>query len=161
MSSAERCERTESMVVYELRRAETAEDLAAMHRLRRDVLFARRGRAALYNDAHPDDAVANHLKFLLVLDGERIGTARLDLVQGVAKLRLVVIAAERQRQGHGAVMEQLIAGHAHRLGVTTLLVNSAPDAVGFYEKCGWQQELWDASELVGSASDCVQMAKYL
>ena len=74
-----------------------------MHRLRRDVLFARRGRAAIYNDDHPDDAVANHLKFLLVLDGEPIGTARLDLMQGVAKLRLVVIAEERQRQGHGAV----------------------------------------------------------
>lgn len=146
---------------YELRRATSAEDLAAMHRLRRDVLFARRGRAAIYNDDHPDDAVSNHLKFLLVLDGERIGTARLDLVQGVAKLRLVVIAAERQREGHGSVMEQLIAEHAHRLGITTLLVNSAPDAVGFYEKRGWQRELWDASELQGIASDCVQMAKYL
>ena len=146
---------------YELRRVTSAEDLAAMHRLRRDVLFARRGRAAVYNDDHPDDAVSNYLKFLLVLDGERIGTARLDLVQSIGKLRLVVIATERQRQGHGSVMEQMIADHAHRLGVTSLLVSSAPDAVGFYEKCGWQHELWDASELAGAASDCVQMAKYL
>lgn len=146
---------------YELRRAQTAGELAAMHRMRRDVLFAARGRAAVYNDAHPDDAASNYLKFLLMLDGEPIGTARLDLVQGIGKLRLVVIVPEHQGRGHGAAMEQLIAEHAYGLGITTLLVNSAPDAVGFYEKRGWQRELWDASELQGMASDCVQMAKYL
>lgn len=148
-------------MAYELRRAETAEELAAMHAMRRDVLFARRGRAALYNDAYPDDAASNHLKFLLVLDGEPIGTARLDLAQGAGKVRLVVIVPERQRQGHGTAMEQMIVEHAHGLGITTLLVNSAPDAVGFYEKRGWRRELWDESELQGLASDCVQMTKYL
>ena len=38
-------------------------------------------------------------------------------------------------------------------------VNAAPDAVGFYEKTGWHEESWDPEELVGIASNCIQMVK--
>lgn len=146
----------------ELKRVVTAEDWMAMHRLRLDVLFPpERHPGFVYDDAHPDDAAANHLKFLLLLDGQPIGTARLDLKGERAAVRLVAIAADRQRQGHGSVLEGLLTRHAYRLGITTLLVNSAPDAVGFYEKRGWQHEVWDPGELAGIASGCVQMVKYL
>lgn len=148
-------------MTYELKRVMSPEDLAAMHRLRRDVLFAARGRAHIYDDEHPDDAVLNHIKFLLVVDGEPVGTTRLDLKGERAAVRLVAIAADRQRRGHGRAMEDLVTRHAYKLGITTLLVNSAPDAVGFYEKCGWQRGVWDAAELAGIASDCVQMVKPL
>jgi hypothetical protein len=40
-------------------------------------------------------------------------------------------------------------------------VNSAPEAVGYYEKMGWERFVWDSSELVGLAADCVQMVKRL
>jgi hypothetical protein len=42
-----------------------------------------------------------------------------------------------------------------------LLVNAAPEAVGYYEKMGWAVYLWDAAELKGIAADCKQMAKPL
>jgi hypothetical protein len=58
-------------------------------------------------------------------------------------------------------MEQGLANHAYKLGITMLMLNSAPDAVGFYEKRGWQREVWDPEELSGMRSDCVQMVKYL
>jgi N-acetylglutamate synthase-like GNAT family acetyltransferase len=147
---------------YELRRVETPDDWAALHRIRREVLFAReRHPGFAYNDAHPDDAAANHIKFLLLLDGVAIGTTRLDLRGERAVVRLVAIATDQQRQGHGSVMEQALENHAYKLGITTLMVNSAPDAVGFYEKRGWQREVWDTEELQGIASNCVQMMKHL
>ena len=150
-------------MTYELRRVETPEDWAALHRIRREVLFTpeRHPPGFVYNDAHPDDAASNHIKFLLMLDGTPIGTTRLDLRGERAVVRLVAIVADQQRQGHGSVMEQALENHAYRLGITTLMVNSAPDAVGFYEKRGWQREVWDAEELQGIASNCVQMMKYL
>lgn len=147
---------------HELKRVETAAEWAAMHRIRRDVLFApERHPGVVYNDAHPDDVAANHIKFLLLLDGEPIGTTRLDPKGERAAVRLVAIVPDRQRQGHGSVMEQGLANHAVKLGITTLMLNSAPDAVGFYEKRGWQREVWDPEELSGMRSDCVQMVKYL
>lgn len=149
-------------MTYEMRRVVTPEDWAAMHRIRRETLFAPdRHPGLVYDEAHPDDAVANHIKFLLVLDGEPIGTARLDLRGETAVVRIVAIVAERRRQGHGSVMENALAQHAYKLGVTSLMLNSAPDAVGFYEKLGWQRESWDPEELQGTRSDCVQMVKYL
>lgn len=149
-------------MAYELRRVETAEDWAALHRIRREVLFAPgRHPGVEYNESHPHDAAANHIKFLLMLDGEPIGTTRLDLRGERAVVRLVAIVADRQRQGHGSAMEQGLINHAYKLGITTLMVNSAPDAGGFYEKRGWQREVWDAAELQGIASNCVQMMKYL
>jgi GNAT superfamily N-acetyltransferase len=149
-------------VTYQLKRVESLEDWAAMHRIRREVLFApERHPGFVYNEDHPDDAASNHIKFLLLLDGEPIGTSRLDLKGERAAVRLVGIVADRQRQGHGSVMEQALINHAYKLGITTLMVNSAADAVGFYAKRGWQREVWDAEELRGIAAGCVQMMKYL
>ncbi len=133
-----------------------------MHRIRRQVLFAPgRHPGVEYDEEHPHDAASNHIKFLLMLDGEPIGTTRLDLRGERAIVRLVAILADRQRQGHGSAMEGAVVRHAHRLGITTLMVNSAADAVGFYEKRGWQREIWDPEELRSIAVGCVQMMKYL
>ncbi|MDB5542224.1 MAG: hypothetical protein JWQ89_3951 [Devosia sp.] len=149
-------------MTHELKQVSSPEDWAAMHAIRRAVLFAPGRHPGIeYDEAHPHDLAANHIKFLLLLDGAPIGVVRLDLMGQVATVRLVAIVADRQRQGHGAVMEQLVTGFAWRLGVTTLRVNSAPDAVGFYEKRGWQREIWDPAELAGIAVNCVQMVKPL
>ena len=40
-------------------------------------------------------------------------------------------------------------------------VNAAGTAMGYYEKTGWHRHVWDASELVDLASDCIQMRKLL
>jgi hypothetical protein len=55
----------------------------------------------------------------------------------------------------------LVEDYACRLGLKTLLVNAAPDAVGYYKKMGWHACVWDEAELTGIASDCEQMTKSL
>jgi GNAT superfamily N-acetyltransferase len=72
---------------------------------------------------------------LLKLNRRPIGTARLDnLGDHKGVVRLVAIATDAQRQGHGRILSELVDDYALRLGLNTLLVNADPDAVGYYEK---------------------------
>jgi GNAT superfamily N-acetyltransferase len=73
----------------------------------------------------------------------------------------VAIAIDVQRRGHGRAPSALVENYARRLGLKTLLVNADPEAVGFYEKTGWEACIWDEAELTGIASDCKQMSKAL
>jgi hypothetical protein len=47
------------------------------------------------------------------------------------------------------------------LGMQTLYVNAASEAVGYYRALGWEPYEWDRSQLTGIASNCVQMRKNL
>lgn len=150
-------------MTLELRAVETDAEWAAMHDIRRRVLFApRRHRMKIdYDENHPDDRAENNVPHVLMLDEAPIGVARLDLKGDHAVVRLVAIEPGRQGQGFGAMMDKMLTEKAWQLGVKQLRVNAAPDAVGFYEKAGWRLETWDADELAGIASDCVQMVKDL
>jgi hypothetical protein len=91
----------------ELVQASSPEDWAALHDLRRSELFARM-EGVTYSADHPDDRAPNHFPLILKFRDQRIGTARLDLFEnGGAAIRLVAIARQEQRKGHGRVMEQL------------------------------------------------------
>lgn len=134
----------------------------AFHDIRRRELFEARGRPGIYNDNHPDDVADFAHPFVLELDGRIIGALRLDVLRaGRIALRLVAIAADEQAQGHGRAMSGLLETAARSLGGTELVVNAAPEAVGFYEKTGWSRFLWDPAELTGGASTCIQMRKLL
>jgi N-acetylglutamate synthase-like GNAT family acetyltransferase len=146
---------------YELVEVTADSDWGDYHSLRRRVLWEARGRSG-YNERHPDEHLAANHPLLLKLDGRSIGTTRLDNLgdrRGV--VRLVAIAADVQRRGHGRVLSALVEDYARRLGLRTLLVNADPQAVGYYEKMGWEAGIWDEAELTGIASDCEQMTKVL
>jgi len=147
---------------HELRPVASEADWQAMHTLRRTTLFSPERRPGfVYDDNHPDDRDPANIPYLLMADGRPIGMVRLDFRGDTAVVRLVAIAPDLQRQGHGTVLDRLVGDAARARGVRMLVVNSAPDAVGFYEKCGWTRHVWDAGELVGIAADCVQMRKAL
>jgi hypothetical protein len=146
---------------YELRPVRSADDWLNMHRIRRSVLFAPGRHSIQYDENHPDDRAEQNIPFLLLLDSRPIGVVRLDLKGTIAVVRLVAIVCEEQRKGHGRRLDSLVEAEARRRSVTTLRVNAAPDAVGYYEKTGWRQFAWDKSELVGLAEGCVQMTKQL
>jgi len=151
-------------LVYELRRVAAPEDWQAMHAIRRATLFVpgRHHDEIVYDDKHPDDHDPANQPFLLVLDGAPIGVVRLDRRGGAeGVVRLVAMAPERQRQGHGRAMSNLVDAEARRWGLGKLFVNAYEGAVGFYQHTGWMAESWDPGELVGAASHCVQMAKRL
>lgn len=138
------------------------DDWRSYHDIRRRVLFEAKGRVGVYQENHPDELKPGNQPLLLKFNDAAIGTTRFDRIgddQGV--VRLVAIILELQRKGHGRALSNLTEAFAIETGVSTLLVNSAPDAVGYYEKMGWSPFVWDPSELQGIASDAVQMRKEL
>jgi N-acetylglutamate synthase-like GNAT family acetyltransferase len=147
---------------YELIDVETGADWVAYHSIRRQELFESRGRYGIYDEHYPGDHGPGMFHLLLKLDGEPIGTARLDIRDnGTAVFRLVAITHTQQHRGHGRVMGGMIEERARQSGTHTLFVNAAQEAHGFYRATGWDDYQWDRAELDGRASSCIQMRKHL
>lgn len=137
-------------------------DWASYHAIRRQELFEAKGRFGIYDPNHPDEYAPWAHRYLLKLDGRPIGTTRLDVREGgVAIVRMVAVTASEQGRGHGRMLGQLVEDRARAFSSTTLYVNAAATAVGFYHRTGWVDHVWDPTELVGLASTCVQMTKAL
>jgi ribosomal protein S18 acetylase RimI-like enzyme len=147
-------------VGYTLVRVLTNADWTDYHSLRRSVLWDARGRTG-YEENRSDDRAAQNHPLLLKLHGQSIGTTRLDdFGNRTAVVRTVAIAPGLQRQGHGRQLSALVEAYARRRGILTLFVNAAQDAVGWYEKLGWEKCIW-SSEVLNADSEHVQMRKAL
>ena len=146
-------------MAYTLVEVTTESDWRDYHSLRREVLWEARGQSG-YDDRHADEYAPSNHPLLLRLDGRSIGTTRLDdFGDGSGAIRLVAIAAEMRRQGHGRVLSRLVGAYARRLGISALFVNAAPEAVSYYEKMGWEACVWDEAEPTGIAAGANQMWK--
>jgi len=131
----------------------------AYHDIRREVLFEARGQFGVYNEDHPDDrAAGNHAK-LLLHHGDAIGVIRIDISDNDAILRRVAIRFRVQRSGHGRALLSLAQEFAVAHGCGRLASYVAPDAVLFYEKCGFSIERESATGPSGHES--VFMTKHL
>ena len=143
---------------YFLKSVSSAEDWRAYHSIRKTVLFVDRD----YDEQHGDEYLPQHFPLLLMLGDTPVATVRLDLwTETSAVMRLVAVAPGEQNKGHGTALYEGLAQFAATKGVKQLLVNAAPEAVGYYSKLGFTSEIWDAAELEGVAQGCVQMSRTL
>lgn len=149
-------------MAYRLDVPATPSEWQAYHDIRRVELFENKGRFGIYDPDYPDELDPRNTR-LLLSDGDRpLGTARFDdSGDGTGIVRLVAVLAAEQGRGHGRAMQALLDAFAGARGIHTLYINAAPEAVGFYEKCGWHRHVWDSAELEGIAKDCIQMRKKL
>jgi N-acetylglutamate synthase-like GNAT family acetyltransferase len=146
---------------YELIEVADENEWRDYHAIRREVLWEARGRTG-YNNKHGDEYLPANHPLLLRLDGRAIGTTRLDdFGNGTGVVRLVAIVTDLQRRGHGRKLAEMVEAYARSRGMTRLFVNVAPDAVGYYEKLGWQRFSWDETELSGIAAGTIQMTTSL
>lgn len=137
LGTGEMLDRLPPVGSYDLVLVESAADQSAYHRIRRTVLFEARGRFDYIPDG-PEEIKEQNLSLIFKLDGQAIGTVRLDQKSdGRAIVRLVAIATDFQRRGHGTALLERVERLALSLGIRDLLVHSAPDAVGFYQKLGF------------------------
>ncbi|WP_244481577.1 bifunctional NUDIX hydrolase family protein/GNAT family N-acetyltransferase [Rhizobium sp. Root1203] len=144
LGSGEMLDRLPAIGRYDLSVAESSEDQSAYHRLRRTVLFEARGRFDYIQDG-PEEIKEQNLSLLFKFDGQAIGTVRLDQnPDRTAIVRLVAIAPDFQRQRHGTAMLERLERLALSLRIRELLVHSAPDAVGFYQKLGFSPYEFEA-----------------
>jgi GNAT superfamily N-acetyltransferase len=146
---------------YTFVRPDSNAEWAAYHEIRRRVLFVGRGRAGVYDDAHPDDLAPNNHPRLLSFQGTPVATVRLDHVPTLERgiVRLVAVDDSARGQGHGAVLMRQVESLALDLGCTQLVSNSAKHAVPFYERHGFTVEVWDADQ--PPRDDGVQVTKRL
>jgi N-acetylglutamate synthase-like GNAT family acetyltransferase len=140
----------------------TDADWRAFHEIREAVLWTARGKSG-YDRRHVDDYEVPANEPLLLKDGDRpVGVVRIDdFGNGTGAVRLVAVVTDVQGSGHGRALSNLWDARAREKGIRTLYVNAAPEAIGFYEKMGWERFVWDEAELAGIASDCIQMRKRL
>ena len=128
------------MAEYELVSPSDAGTWQVYHAIRREVLFEARGLFGVYDENRPDErAPGNHSKLLLVR-GAPVGVIRIDITGNDAIFRRVAIRPDVQRRGHGRAMLSLAEAFAAAQGCRRVLSHVAPDAVAFYEKCGFSSE---------------------
>jgi GNAT superfamily N-acetyltransferase len=109
----------------------------AYHRIRRTVLFERRGLFGQYDPNRPDELRIGNYPKLLAVDSNYIGVVRIDLSGDVARLRRVAIDEPWQRRGYGRALVELSEAFAWELGARRMESDVAADAVEFYLKCGY------------------------
>jgi len=119
-------------------------DWETYHRLRREELFDAKGRGGIYDANRAEEKLPNHFPLLLKFENRGIGTTRLDVRSDrTAVIRLVAIAKNEQGKGHGLELAKRVEQVAREKGTNRLLVNAAPEAVGYYEKLGYVRDDWD------------------
>lgn len=136
------------------------EHWVAYHGLRRKVLFEDRGRFSKYDSNHPDDRKPGNHPVILTCDGGAVAAMRIDIVPtaSFAIMRTVAVTTNHQRRGYGRILLSLAEKYALQHGSTAAVVFAAPEAVGFYSKCGYAPHTWDLEGAFGSGS---QMRKVL
>ena len=156
------CHRTQEVSLsYKLEIVTTDDDWLAYHRIRCAELFTARERAE-YDKHHEDEYKDNHFPLVLKFNEKIIGVVRLDLKPNqMAIMRLVAITKKEQSKGHGAVLAEKFILLAKSKGAKKIVVNSAKEAVIFYEKLGFYRQVWDEEEQNGIAKDCIQIVKEL
>jgi GNAT superfamily N-acetyltransferase len=112
---------------------------ATYHHIRRQVLFELRGRGSSYDADHPDEHRTGHYPLVLWADGAAVGVLRVDITGTVAIFRRVAVHPELQRRGYGRELLRLAEEFARGHGCTRIESHVDPDAVAFYQRCGFME----------------------
>jgi len=139
-----------------LRSPANKEEWEAYHDIRRKILFENRGLVNVYDENRPDEFKEGNYPLILVSDNRVIGVLRVDVEGRAAFFRRVAIVEDLQRQGYGKRMLAQAERFAVEKGCGIIHSSVNPEAVGFYEKCGYSR---DRSERPGEKS--VPMTKEL
>ena len=125
---------------HNLRRPQTRDEWDQYHSIRRRVLWERRGLYGVYDENHPDECTSTHHPFLLMYRDVAVGVIRIDIDGKQAVFRRVAVREDVQRSGHGRVLLALAEEFAREKNCDHLYSFVSPDAVEFYEKCGFRRD---------------------
>lgn len=135
--------------LYRLDQPSCDQDWQTYHGIRRRVFHLPRPDEPASPDCHA---------LLLFLEDQPIGAIQVDdLRNAAAALRFVAIDPPFQGGGHGRAMLERAEQFVRDLGCSTAVVYATPEAAGFYQTVGYDEEDWDAVCMAG----IVQMLKRL
>jgi predicted GNAT family N-acyltransferase len=119
----------------QVRRISAQADLAQAFAIRMRV-FVKEQRVPAEIELDRDDQRARH--FLARFDGRAVGTARLVLGQGKAKIGRMAVLKSYRRRGVGALLLQRAVAAAQRAGARAIYLHAQVAALGFYEAQGFR-----------------------
>lgn len=128
-----------------VRRAEGDDDIAACLALRRIVFIEEQG---VSEDLEVDGLDSACMHVLAARDGVPIATARVRILENVAKIQRVCVLPMHRGKGIGAaVMRFILTEVAAAPSVRTARLGAQIDALDFYRKLGFTPvgpEYWEA-----------------
>jgi predicted GNAT family N-acyltransferase len=98
-------------------------------------VFVREQRVPAEIELDRDDQEAMH--FLATQSGKAVGTARLVIKHGAAKIGRMAVLKSYRRQGIGAALLKRALVAARRLRAGKIYLHAQVAVVGFYEKMGF------------------------
>jgi GNAT superfamily N-acetyltransferase len=125
---------------YDIVRPSTPDEWRDYHEIRRRVLWERRGRYGVYDESHPDEWKLGNHPLVLMHGDAAVGVVRIDIVGRRAILRRVAIREDVQKMGHGRALMELAEKFARDHDCIELYSFVSPEAVGFYERCGFRRD---------------------
>jgi isoleucyl-tRNA synthetase len=137
----------------ELREVKTTKDWETYHELVKTELFERLLPSLVYDKNYPDGINPKTVSKILFLKDEPIGVlsygpadAYNSLKEYAPKdslfLRFIAIKKEFQGRGFGHSAIKDFKSFGYENNFENLILNSAPGAVGFYEKHGFEKDFW-------------------
>jgi len=129
--------------LYVLRPAQSENDWAAYHAIRRDAIFALYFPHQPYDDTHPDEFKPGNLPLVLLHGGEAVGTVRIDFLdQTRAGLRLIAVKPGLQRLGHGTALLDAAESFLKQRGTREITINATSLSLPFYLGHGYRRGEW-------------------
>jgi GNAT superfamily N-acetyltransferase len=141
---------------HTLRSPNGVDEWRVYHAIRRTVLFESRGLHGVYDENRPGESEENNYPMVLFHKGTPVGVIRVDIQTSTAWFRRVAVREDLQRAGHGTVLLRLAEEFSRLKGCREVRSNVAPDAVAFYERCGYLREFPNVA-----TTDAVPMRKKL
>ena len=124
-----------SVVSYQVRRARSADEMAAAVALRHDVFCVEQG-VPEWEELDGRDPEGIHL--VAVADGELLGTCRLVHLGRTIQFSRLAVRADARRQGIATALLALADEEAHALGARRLVLHAQTYAMRLYENAGYR-----------------------
>ncbi|GAA0358963.1 GNAT family N-acetyltransferase [Bacillus horti] len=102
----------------------------------REVVFVDEQNTPLEEEFDERDDEAEHI--LVLYEGKPVGTGRLRMVEGVAKLERICVLATHRKYGLGKVIVETLEHIGLDKGATSAKLHGQTQAEAFYIKLGYQ-----------------------
>ena len=118
-----------------VRPPENEQEWTAYYQLRWEVL---RKRWQQTEGSEKDTLEADAFHAAAFIDNEIIGVGRVNIEEGVGKIRFMATAPKAERKGVAKMIVQYLEHKTKENGVFTIQLNAREIAVPFYEKQGYK-----------------------
>ncbi|MDA8869945.1 GNAT family N-acetyltransferase [Rhizobiaceae bacterium] len=125
------------MIDYEVREARDDAERQACYDIRQAVFVDEQNVPEELERDEYDDSGSVH--FIALAEGVPLGTGRLRIVGGMAKVQRVAVLSVARRTGAGQALMEAMANHVRAHALAPVITLGAQEtAIGFYERLGYE-----------------------